>query len=115
MRLDARFELKGDTLSAVLQIPAEDLSYRPLNGTTACTLEIAIAERAPQGLLGIRHELGSFALKDGQADDLTAVTVRFPKQWTIDSEDVIDSPGHPRSLHRPLRHARRAGGSAALK
>jgi len=89
VRLDARFELKGDTLSAVVQIPAEDLSYRPLNGTTACTLEIAIAERAPQGLLGIRHELGSFALKDGQADDLTAVTIRFPKQWTIDSKTSL--------------------------
>jgi hypothetical protein len=89
VRLDARFELKGDTLSAILQIPAEDLTYRPINGTTACTLEIAIAERTPQELLGIRHELGSFALKTGQADDLTAVTVRFPKQWTIDSRTSL--------------------------
>ena len=89
VRLDARFELKANTLSAVLQIPAEDLSYRPLNGTTACTLEIALAERTQQGLLGIRHELGSFALKKGQADDLTAVTVRFPKQWTIDEKTTL--------------------------
>jgi VWFA-related protein len=89
VRLDARFELKGNTLSAILQIPAEDLSYRPINGTTACTLEIAIAERAPEGLLGIRHELGSFALKEGQANDLTAVTVRFPKQWTIDPKTSL--------------------------
>lgn len=89
VRLDARFELKGDTLSAILQIPAEDLSYRSINGATACTLEIAIAERAPQGLLGIRHELGSFALKDGQANNLTGVTVRFPKQWTIDSKTSL--------------------------
>ncbi|HET9467509.1 MAG TPA: VWA domain-containing protein, partial [Vicinamibacterales bacterium] len=58
MRLDARFELKGKRFAAILQIPAEDLGYRPLNGTTACTLEIAIAERTPAGLLGIRHELG---------------------------------------------------------
>jgi VWFA-related protein len=89
VRLDARFELKGDTLGAVLQIPAEDLSYRPLNGTTACTLEIAIAERTPQGLLGIRHEVGSFALKEGQMNDLSAVTVRFPKQWTIDPKTSL--------------------------
>ena len=89
VRLDARFELKGNTLSAILQIPAEDLSFRPLNGTTACTLEIAIAERTPQGLLGIRHELGSFALKEGQAKDLTGVTVRFPKQWTIDPKTSL--------------------------
>ncbi len=89
VRLDARFELKGDSLNAILQIPAEDLSYRPLNGTTACTLEIAIAERTAQGLLGIRHEVGSFALKEGQAKDLTAVTVRFPKQWTIDSKTSL--------------------------
>ena len=89
VRLDARFELKGETLSAVIQIPAEDLSYRPLNGTTACTLEIAIAERAPQGLLGIRHELGSFALKEGQASNLTGVTVRFPKQWTVDARTSL--------------------------
>jgi len=89
VRLDARFELKGDTLSAILQIPAEDLSYRSMNGTTACTLEIAIAERAPQGLLGIRHELGSFALKEGQANNLTGVTVRFPKQWTIDAKTSL--------------------------
>lgn len=89
VRLDARLELKGETLSAVIQIPAEDLSYRPLNGTTACTLEIAIAERAPQGLLGIRHELGSFALKEGQANDLTGVTVRFPKQWVVDARTTL--------------------------
>ena len=89
VRLDARFELKGETLSAILQIPAEDLSFRPLNGTTACTLEIAIAERTPQGLLGIRHELGSFALKEDQTKDLTNVTVRFPKQWTIDAKTSL--------------------------
>jgi VWFA-related protein len=89
VRLDARFELKGDTLSAILQIPAEDLSFRSLNGTTACTLEIAIAERTPAGLLGIRHEIGSFALKDGQAQNLPAVTVRFPKQWTIDAKTSL--------------------------
>jgi hypothetical protein len=89
VRLDARFELKGNTLSAVVQIPAEDLSYRPLNGTTACTLEIALAERTPQGLLGIRQEVGSFALKDGQANDLSAVTVRFPKEWTIDAKTSL--------------------------
>jgi hypothetical protein len=89
VRLDARFELKGDTLSAILQIPAEDLSYRNINGTTACTLEIAIAERTPEGLLGIRHELGSFALKEGQANNLTGVTVRFPKQWTIDAKTSL--------------------------
>ena len=91
VRLDARFELKGSTLSAILQIPAEDLSFRPLNGTTACTLEIAIAERTPQGLLGIRHELGSFALKEEQTKDLTGVTVRFPKQWPIDSKTSLIS------------------------
>ena len=48
-----------------------------------------IAERTPQGLLGIRHEFGSFALKEGQANDLTAVTVRFPKQWTIDPKTSL--------------------------
>jgi VWFA-related protein len=89
VRLDARFELKGDTLHAILQIPAEDLSFRPVNGAQACTLEIAIAERTPQGLLGIRHELGSFALKEGQTSDLTALTVRFPKQWTLDSRTSL--------------------------
>jgi VWFA-related protein len=89
VRLDARFELKADTLSAILQIPAEDLSFRPLNGTTACTLEIALAERTPQGLLGIRHELGSFALKEDQLKDLSAVTVRFPKQWKVDAKTSL--------------------------
>lgn len=89
VRLDARFELKGDTLHAILQIPAEDLSFRPINGAQACTLEIAIAERTPQGLLGIRHELGSFALKEGQTSDLTALTVRFPKQWTLDARTSL--------------------------
>jgi VWFA-related protein len=89
VRLDARFELKGDTLSAILQIPADDLSFRSLNESTACTLEIAIAERTPQGLLGIRRELGSFALKEGHAQNLSAVTVRFPKQWTIDAKTSL--------------------------
>ena len=89
VRLDARFELKGNTLAAILQIPAEDLEYRRINGVPACTLEIAIAERAPKGLLGIRHELGSFALKESQTQDLTALSVRFPKQWTIDASTTL--------------------------
>ena len=114
VRLDARFELKGNTLSAILQIPAEDLSYRPLNGTTACTLEIAIAERTPEGLLGIRHEVGSFALKEGQANDLSAVTVRFPKQWTIDAKTSLIRVVIRDRLHRAFRNARCAGRGIAV-
>ncbi len=89
VRLDARFELKENTLSAVLQIPAVDLSFQPVKGVQACSLEIAIAERTAEGLLGIRRELGSFALREGDAADLTNVTVRFPKQWTLDPKTML--------------------------
>jgi len=40
-------------------------------------------------LLGIRHGLGSFALKESQTSDLTALTVRFPKQWPLDSRTSL--------------------------
>lgn len=113
VRLDARFELKDDMLHAILQIPAEDLSFSPVNGATACTLEIAIAERTPQGLLGIRHELGSFALKDSQTSDLTALTVRFPKQWVLDARTSLirvvirdRSTGHYGTLDVPVSQLR---------
>ena len=89
VRLDARFELKDNMLSAILQIPAEDLDIRRINGVPACTLEIAIAERTPQGVLGIRHELGSFELKESQASDLANLTVRFPKQWSLDPKTSL--------------------------
>ena len=89
VRIDARFELKDNTLGAVVQIPAVDLSFQTVKGAQACSLEIAIAERTPDGLLGIRRELGSFALGEGQAADLTNVTVRFSKQWAVDPKTVL--------------------------
>jgi hypothetical protein len=89
MRLDARFELNDDMLNVVVQIPAEDLEFRRVNGVATCSLEIALAERTPQGLLGIRRELGSFVINDDQARELTKVTIRFPKQWALDPKTSL--------------------------
>lgn len=89
VRIDARFELKNGMLYSIVQIPGEDLHFAPVNGSPTCQLEVAIAERTPQGLLGIRHELGSFAIKEEQARNLLDVTIRFRKDWTLDAKTSL--------------------------
>lgn len=89
VRLDARFELKDNVVYSVLQIPGEDLHFTTVNGKPTCLLEVAIAERTPQGLLGIRHEQGSFAIEPAQARNLADVTVRFRKNWTLDPKTSL--------------------------
>ena len=114
VRLDARFELKGDTLSAVIQIPAEDLSYRPLNGTTACTLEIAHRRAHTAG--AARHPpRGRVVRVEGGAGEGSDRGDRAVSEAMDDRpENLADSRRHSRSLHRTLRHAGCAGGGAAV-
>jgi VWFA-related protein len=89
VRLDARFELKDNTLYSIVQIPGEDLHFVTVKGAPTCELEVAIAERTAQGLLGIRHEQGSFSIQESQAGNLGDVTVRFRKDWKLDPKTSL--------------------------
>ena len=89
VRLDARFELKDNVVYSILQIPGEDLHFTTIDGKPTCLLEVAIAERTPQGLLGIRHEQGSFAIQEAQARNRADVAVRFRKNWTLDPKTSL--------------------------
>ncbi len=83
IRLDARFTLLTDSLNTIVQIPAEDLQFRPVDDAPVTELEVALAEKTPQGLLGLRHERMSFRFTPDQMADLKQVRVRFPKDWPL--------------------------------
>jgi VWFA-related protein len=83
IRLDARFTLLTDLLNIVVQIPAEDLQIRRINNAPVTELEVALAEKTPQGLLGLRHEALTFQMQESVMSDLTDVKVRFPKDWPL--------------------------------
>jgi VWFA-related protein len=83
IRLDARCTLLTDLLNTIIQISAEDLQIRRVNNVPVTELEVALAEKTPQGLIGIRHERMAFQVQESQMSDLTQVRVRFPKDWPL--------------------------------
>jgi hypothetical protein len=83
IRLDARCTLLTDLLNIITQIPAEDLQVRRVNNAPVAEIDVALAEKTPQGLLGVRHEPMTFQLQDAQMADLTQVRLRFPKDWPL--------------------------------
>ncbi len=83
IRLDARCTLLTDLLNIITQIPGEDLQFRRTNNVPATEIDVALAEKTPQGLLGVRHERLMFQLQETQMADLTQVRLRFPKDWPL--------------------------------
>jgi len=83
VRLDARCTLLTDLVTITMQIPAEDLQFRPMNGVPSAQLDVALAEKTPQGLLGVRHEMMTFQVQDSQLTGLAQLRVRFTKDWPL--------------------------------
>ena len=72
-----------------MKLAAVQMCSGTMPGSNLDAIEVAIAERTPQGLLGIRHEQGSFAIEPAQAGKLADVTVRFRKNWSIDPKTSL--------------------------
>jgi hypothetical protein len=83
IRLDARCTLLTDLLNVIIQIPAEDLQFRRVNNMPVTEIEVALAEKTPQGLIGVRHERMTFQIQEAQMSDLSQVKVRFPKDFPL--------------------------------
>jgi VWFA-related protein len=83
IRLDARCTLLSDLLNTLIRVPADDLQVRRINSAPVTELEVGLAEKTPQGLLGIRHEQMTFQIQESQMGDLSQVTVRIPKDWSL--------------------------------
>lgn len=92
IRIDARVELGAGKINAIVVIPGEDLQFRRTeqrsgaveNGAAPVTeIDVALAEKTPTGLTGLRHEPLSFQVQEAQMNDLASVRIRFPKEWPI--------------------------------
>lgn len=83
IRLDAKLELTAGALSAVIVVAGEDLQFRQVNGVPTTDLDVAIAEKNTQGLVGVRYDPLAFQVQPGQLNDLSSLSIRFPKEWRV--------------------------------
>ena len=83
VRIDAKCTLIGDSLNVITNIPGEDLQFRRVSGKPTTELDVALAEKVPQGLVGVRHQVMAFQITEADMADLSQVRVRFPVDWPL--------------------------------
>ena len=89
IRIEARCVLQAGVVGAEFQLAASDLHVRKSDKGLVAEFEMAIAEKTADGLSGLRHEPLAFQIDERQAQDLSTVKVRFPKQWRIASTTTM--------------------------
>ncbi len=89
VRIEARCVLVSGVVAAEMQLAADDLHLRKTDKGLVAEFEIAIAEKTADGLSGLRHEPLAFQIDERQAQDLSTVKIRFPKQWRIASTTTM--------------------------
>ena len=82
IRIDARVELKGQTLNAILQIPSQDLSFHRANLQWSADLDLGLAERGTVDGSRVRTDHATVTLKNENAN-LGGSLIRLPKSWTL--------------------------------
>ena len=86
IRLDARAELFPAGLNVLLQIAADDLYYKRLNGQPVTDLEIGFGERNRREWTRVRRDGAVITVKENPAQAIRPSIVRFSKVWTMDPE-----------------------------
>jgi hypothetical protein len=83
MRIDARAVNQSGTIRMQLQIPAEDLSLHPIDGRLAADIEIAIAEKAPDGETRTIKLTAAIRAAEDQASRLKDGVFRHEWTWEL--------------------------------
>jgi len=82
IRLDARVEVVGQMLNAILQMPTEDLSFHRANLQWSADLDLGFAERGTVEWSRVRTDHATVTLKNDNANRAGSL-IRLPKSWTL--------------------------------
>jgi VWFA-related protein len=86
IRLDARAEAAPGGLNVLIQIAADDLYYKRVNGAPVTDLEIAFGERNSKEWTRVRRDGAVITIKENPQQVVRPTIVRFSKIWTIDPD-----------------------------
>lgn len=86
IRLDARADAVANGLNVLIQIAADDLYYKRVNGAPVTDLEIAFGERNQKEWTRVRRDGATITIKENPQQAVKASLVRFAKTWTIEPD-----------------------------
>jgi VWFA-related protein len=86
IRLDARADAVPYGLNVLIQIAADDLYYKRVNGQPVTDLEIGFGERNRKEWTRVRRDGATITIKENPDAVVKASIVRFSKVWTIEPD-----------------------------
>ena len=86
IRLDARADGAPNGLNVLIQIAADDLYYKRVNGAPVTDLEIAFGERNQKEWTRVRRDGATITIKENPQQTVKPSIVRFSKMWTIEPD-----------------------------
>ena len=86
IRLDARADAVTNGLNVLIQIAADDLYYKRVNGAPVTDLEIGFGERNTKEWTRVRRDGAVITIKENPQQAVKASIVRFSKMWTVEPE-----------------------------
>jgi VWFA-related protein len=86
IRLDARADAVPNGLNVLIQIAADDLYYKRVNGAPVTDLELAFGERNAKEWTRVRRDGAIITIKENPQQAVKPSIVRFSKMWTIGAD-----------------------------
>jgi len=86
IRVDARADVVAGGLNVLLQIAADDLYYKRVNGQPVTDLEIGFGERNSTEWTRVRRDAATITIKENPNQAVKPSLVRFSKVWTIEPD-----------------------------
>jgi VWFA-related protein len=86
IRLDARVDAVSEGLNVLIQIAADDLYYKRVNGAPVTDLEIGFGERNAREWTRVRRDGATITIKENPQQAMKPSIVRFAKLWTVDPD-----------------------------
>jgi VWFA-related protein len=83
IRLDARADAVTGGLNVLIQIAADDLYYKRMNGAPVTDLEIGFGERDRKEWTRVRRDGATITIKENPQQIVKPTIVRFSKTWTV--------------------------------
>ncbi len=89
IRLDARADVVPYGLQVLLQIAADDLFYKRVNGAPVADLEVGFGERNRKEWTRLRRDGATITVKERPDQAIPASLVRFSKMWSIEPDTTL--------------------------
>ena len=89
IRLDARADVVPYGLQVLLQIAADDLYYKRVNGAPVADLEVGFGERNRKEWTRLRRDGATITIKERPDQAIPASLVRFSKTWSIEPDTTL--------------------------